>query len=196
MTLLPTTKLSRSQTLFLQREYLEQFMREANRFWDNPNILIGVEIFVKFSYRMKSTLASLEHAGGLGTARGKTIISVPERMTLTISRKTLNMSNEDIAKVIRHEVIHIGHLNHGRIFKKYCVEFNASFKGWNLSDNDKSTYKIQHQTEHGKRFKTIGEYDNEPEARKEYQRIFLSLPNGRLRLRVGRAATRADLGGF
>ncbi len=137
MTIVPELKLTGDIKEMFEKRYLNQFLTEASIFYDNPEMLKDTSFDCVISTRMKTSLAMLISHIGEGQARGRTLILVPPIITLKLSRILLSMCDEDIAKVIRHEVIHIGHWNHGKEMKSLCVEFNASFKGWNLESGDR-----------------------------------------------------------
>lgn len=196
MTLRPNAKLSKAQRTALEEKYLRQFLTEAVTFYDNPELLQECFFECKISGRMTTALASLEHFGKIGRASNRTLHNIPNRIILRIARKTLDLPDSDIAKIIRHEVIHIGHLNHGRIFKELCVKFNASFKGWNLSGQTEPSFQVQLQKGYGTRFKTIAECETYDEALIEMKTALITRSGTQLRIRSTRKATIEDLGGY
>ena len=195
MTLRPNTRLNSGQRIALEEKCLKQFITEAVNFYDNPERLKEINFECKISRRMTSALASLEHLGHIGVAEDRRLITVPHTIIFRIARKTLNMTDEDIAKVIRHEVIHIGHMNHGPIFKRLCVAFDASYRGWNLSTVTIKPYEVQIQQGYGTRFKTIGKYDTYVEALRKIQTALATMTGTQLRIKHRRKATIDDLGG-
>ena len=196
MTLRPNTHLTYTIRTALEQKYLEQFLIEAIKFYDNPDILKEITFKCKISGRMTSALASLEHIGNIGHADDRTLLAVPQILILRIARTTLNLPDADIEKIIRHEVIHIGHMNHGKTFKRLCVAFNASYKGWNLSTVTKDPFEVQIQKGYGTRFKTLKKFNNMKEADTYIELCAKTMNGTQLRIRHRRKATIDDLGGY
>ena len=170
-------KISKTQKRRLERKYLEIFVQEARNIWNDSEVLKTTEFECVISTRMTRALAKLTQfsLGRRIAARGNTLISIAPKIRLTISAKTLELTEDDIMKVIRHEAIHIGHMNHGRVFKQLCLRFNASYKGYNMDYKPPTGFTVQTQVRKGQRYQTVAKYESQDEADAKAKELFATM---------------------
>ena len=160
--------LSKSKQRMYAKLFLDVFKEEIGNIWDNPELLNSSTITCKVSTRMTRALAKVRVSGReTPWSRDRQLMVAPDTIQLTMSHRVLDMSEERMLAIVKHEVVHLGHWNHGRHFKSMALAVGASINGEapGLPPIEKKNVYLQVQLGRGTRYKNYAQVENEEEGR-------------------------------
>ena len=148
--------------------FLPKFKDAAIKVWGklDDRMTIGCELKTDKS----QNLASLSIPGGCrpmamnGETHGFLLYFCREYI-LQVTPRLLELTEEQQEKIMKHEAIHMGFMNHGKDFFELAEKVGAPFSESNL------TNKIRIQAKFGSRYENVGEAETLGEAKikvKEY----------------------------
>lgn len=142
----------------------KKFISEARKIWGKPvdNLSIKVRVGHNINPKKDYAYASLESARAIKHyAIGKNLIATSKNLTLQLNPKTLDLPQDKLEGVLRHEALHIGYHRHDKNFRKIAEELKIP-----VSFGHEGYVKIQEQQGKGKRYKTVAKAKDEREGKK------------------------------
>ena len=165
----PTKKTAATYNSVRAKMLLTIFKREIANMWENPELLKDTEFSCNVSTRMTRALAKVTIAGGCSPySVGRKLMVAPRFVKLTVSHRVLDMEEERILGIIKHEAVHLGHWNHGPGFKAMALSVGASINGEvnGLKPMEKKNIFLQVQFGRGTRYKNYQPVSSYEEGRR------------------------------
>lgn len=123
--------------------------------------------------------AALAYAGQ-PKAVGRSILIASERYVLMVSYRAMELSEEQLRKVLLHELVHIGYRGHGRDFRDVCREVGGVVSGSGVTDPGTHVEK-----KIGHRYKRVRTFDDPKEAEAWAREQLRLEPGSKWRLSFG-----------
>lgn len=156
----------------------EVFRHEAGRVWRNAGFALPR---VQLSHEEPTTgvLASLAYSGRVCSV-GESILQCAAQYTLRVSDRLLERDAGTVRRVMAHEAIHLGVVNHGQEFRAHARRVDAT-----ISEEGLETPGVQAQKKVGARYQTVRIFDDEREATTWVKEQLRAEPGSRWRLSMG-----------
>lgn len=131
----------------------EKFWKETNATWGNFFERNKVEFDFEITEPKKTHARVIYPEGRTPRAISRTIVSFPrynddKKVKVQAGTDLFNLDEEIINKVIKHEVVHLGHPNHDKNFRRVAREIGTDIsmsqilgKGFRVQVKEGSRYK-------------------------------------------------------
>jgi len=134
----------------LKKILREKFLKSGKQVWknwDDTNIDFDFKI-VPPAKRKERYARVIVDSRAKGSAIGRTLIKYPKKVTVEGNENLFDLKQEIIDKVIKHEAIHIGIMDHNRDFDRIATEVGTGIsmrkmmgRGFGLEIKEGSRFK-------------------------------------------------------
>jgi hypothetical protein len=112
---------------------MNQLLRIKQIFWSEVMNIWGPRVYnnleMKFIVKDQKCLMSIGGFKKRPEAIGNMMVSMNKKHTLYISKEALKLSRYQLGRIIKHQVLHLGHQFHNEEFFKLGLTIGATLSG-------------------------------------------------------------------
>ena len=154
----------------IPNELFTMFDEEIKNVWDNADKAINFDN-IRIKLRENNALMSIQ-AGHLDRTSKAIGLSLRRKfgydrpIILFVTSRSLELPEDKIRALLRHEALHIGYPRHDDNFRYYVKKINAPLTEYEMTSSDKpKLYTVSYQPKKGARFIKLKDFNDIYEAK-------------------------------